>query len=753
MRKSTGALAALAITLGILPANAAVPAARSIRVMARFEGEIPRAIAGLDVLYRFESVPAIVADATPAAIRALEADPRLAWIEPDAPIEFLLDTATRVTRARGIWEGDDAIEVGGDVIDGSGIGIAIVDSGVDGTHPDFAGRMGGSYQVTPAGMVPVPNSTNLANSHGTHVAGIAAGSGAASDGRYTGVAPGATVYGFNIFQGTLSFAAITFDWILSNPQDPPIRVVNNSWRCTPNTCRHPFNGDGSLHRQLATELTEHGIVVTWAAGNEMGDGDIATLSAEATNPAPGIISVANYKDSDTTSRNRCLSSSSSWGSSADPTTWPDVAAPGRSITSTWATAPSDGDGTAGGRNPVTGEKTYNDQTGTSMAAPHVAGIAALMLQTNPSLTPAEVEYLIKRTATPLTGSESPPSDRTGCDIAYVKADPAHPWTGANYAAGHGLVDARAAVTDAIGFAGVPVAPPVEPLPEGFVVSRPGVEADRTLYLTGDTAMTETYPDADIPRVRVLGPTDKIVHTSGVLSGVTFDALKVDVFLGSTAEGGDFFSIMGTTTFVATVERITSLGDAELLHEFTSRNLPVRTLGPIHRDYEIKLTEPVTFGEGERIRLTLSIIAFPWLGVSPPINGTWDVYTEGFTPSRVVLGSVVDRPDPGSRAACERRKDCAMVDALHPYEGLSCAEAIGFRLSWTGPAGSMLLFNCDGAVTACPIVGEPGTVGSCETDALVASTTDDHGAFCTYVLPDGGRGGSGRCFALTPIPDA
>lgn len=750
------------IALGsTLPASASAPAPH-LDLIATFDTSVPASLTrlpGLEVRYEFRNAPSVLVSATPEAARDLMDLPELSLLELDAPIEPTLDTATVVTRARGVWEGASKIEVDGEKIDGTGVGIAIVDTGIDGLHPDLVSRMAGNWQVTFAGPVPAPNSTSPISSHGTHVAGIAAGTGAASQGRFTGVAPDASLYGFSVFQGTVSTAAIAFDWILTNgaSQDPPIRIVNNSWRCTPNACNHVFNpeGDGErLHTRLARQMATDGIAITWAVANEKGDGDIATTTPESTLQTPGIIGVANYKDGDTTSRNMCLSSSSSWGSSSDPTTWPDVAAPGRSIMSTWATAPSDGAGNPGGRNPVTGERTYNEQSGTSMAAPHVAGVAALMLEAEPSLTPAEIEYILKQTATPLTGTDAPLDDQTGCGIDYVRADPSHPWTPANYAAGHGLIDARAAVEMAIDFPGIPSeAPDLEPLTDDFVVSRPGIGADQTLYLSGEDAFTTEYPDSSAPRVRMLGPSDRVIHTTAPLDETTFEALQVDVFLGSTAEGGDFFSIIGRTDFVATVDRVAPNGGSTLIHEFSSRNIPVRTLAPIHRDYRIMFEEPVTIQQGERIRLTLSVIVFPWLGVQPAVNEHWNVYSEGHTPSRIALGSIVERPDPQTRAGCERRKDCAMVDELHPYEGLSCAAGIGFRLTWSGPVGSSLIFNCDGAVTTCTVVGTPGETGTCETDAPTASTTDDHGSFCTYVLPDGGRGGKGRCMAINPIPNA
>ena len=84
-----------------------------------------------------------------------------------------------------------------------------------------------------------------------------------------------------------------------------------------------------------------------------------------------------------------------------------------------------------------GSNEYATLSGTSMAAPHIAGIVAQMLQANPNLTPAQVEDILEDTARPIT---------TG---AAYHADPANPTTGTSFDKGHGLVDAEAAVAEAL----------------------------------------------------------------------------------------------------------------------------------------------------------------------------------------------------------------------------------------------------------------------------------------------------------------
>lgn len=753
------------LVLTVAPARAAAPAAaarvepglmhlfKPATVMVRFRSQIPsERIVGLSVGYRFNALPAISGVATPAAVRALATRDDVAFIEADKPVVLDLDTATVASRARDVWapvSGEPLRDSAGNVVDGRGVGIAIVDSGLDGTHPDFQvpGKVAGNYRVTPAGMVPMEYSSNATSAHGTHVAGIAAGNGLASGEKYRGVASGASLYGFEMDTLTVNMSAIAFDWIITNgaSQTPPIRVVNNSWHCEPTLCDHPLNAD-LLHRKLASKMAESGIVVTWSAGNNGGDGDVSRTNPEATNRTPGIIGVANYKDEETGTRDACLSSSSSWGTSLDATTWPDVSAPGRSVWSTWGIIWQSANGSPTTRNPVTGANTYRVQTGTSMSAPHVAGIVALMLQANPALTPAEAEYIVKQTSTPLVGSP----ELAGCGIDYINADPSHPWNGANYAAGHGLVDARAAVELADGFAGIPAAPAVEPIPDDFIVSDPSIIADSTRYLAHETSLTETYPDADVSRVQVMSPDSTLSFTSGAFgSDEVFDALKADLFLGTSSEQGSVAGgYAGVIVLRAQVYRVNDDGD-ELIAERETRNYPANTLAPVHRKLIFDLEEPLHLASDDRIRVEVRLLGDPYYGVPPGVNLIGALYTESFTPSRLIFGTKTARPDPESRAGCERRRDCAMVDATHPMEGVVCDASTPFQLEWTGPVGSTLIYNCDGVTYTCPVLAEdPGrTDGTCRSTVTVHSTTGDLSAFCTYRMPDGSRGGSGRCYAL------
>jgi subtilisin family serine protease len=180
-------------------------------------------------------------------------------------------------------------------------------------------------------------------------------------------------------------------------------------------------------------MVADGIVVSWAAGNDGGDGSADAVNPYAKNPTRGVLSVANYDDTGDATRDGSLDPSSSRGRATDPNRedWPDVAAPGTNIISTGAkTGTIVPTGTE-----ISYEPYYTTATGTSMASPAVCGVAALLLQANPSLTPADVEDVLEDHAHQFT-----------TDGGYV-ADPNNSTTGTNFGAGHGLVDAIASLAD------------------------------------------------------------------------------------------------------------------------------------------------------------------------------------------------------------------------------------------------------------------------------------------------------------------
>jgi subtilisin family serine protease len=252
---------------------------------------------------------------------------------------------------------------------GAGVTVAVLDSGVKLDHPDFAGRIAESKDFTGVD----PSGEDLAG-HGTHVAGTVLGSGAASNGKYVGVAPGATLINGRVCDATggcqESAIIAGMEWAA-----PRARIVNMSLG------GGPTDGDDPMSRALNSLSAEHGTLFVAAAGNA---GEIETVGTPAA--ADDALAVASVTKQD------AMSPFSSRGPRLlDHATKPDVAAPGSDIVS--ARAP----GTlAGDVGPI--DDFYNQISGTSMATPHVAGAAALLAQQHPDWRARELKRALMSTA-------------------------------------------------------------------------------------------------------------------------------------------------------------------------------------------------------------------------------------------------------------------------------------------------------------------------------------------------------------------
>ena len=413
----------------------------------------------------FSEVDAAYATGTAGQVRGLQADPDVVYLEDDATLGFFDSThrhATRVEAVQSQIYGGKYRDANDRILTGEGIGVAVIDSGIDGNHPDLRDHVKRNFKVVCATPALVwaedqPNAgqcysvhfqeatdTDTSGGHGTHVSGIVAGDGTASGGHFKGIAAGVGLYGFSVGEGiSVNFlqAASAFQWILDNHDEvtPKIRVINNSWGCI-GGCE--FDPESLITKQVNKSI-DAGITVLFAAGNDgAGDHTGATdsMSGHAKNPKPGLISVANYDDGESGDRDGTLDAGSSRGLASNTATHPDLSAPGAYITSACTHGkPVCNSGPEPGWQPY-----YAAIGGTSMATPHVAGTVALLLQADPTLTPAQIEDLLEDTAHPFAANAGAPG-------AYV-ADPANPTTGTSFDKGHGLLDAQAAV-EALGLVG------------------------------------------------------------------------------------------------------------------------------------------------------------------------------------------------------------------------------------------------------------------------------------------------------------
>ena len=448
--------------------------------------------AGLTVGLDLPGANAVYAFGVAHRINALADSPLVTYLENSGVEEIANSTGTWASRARTLYEDTGGLDIrvgdpfGPGYVDGSRVGVAVVDSGVDATHPDLrwagfptetdpkvilnfkvhcttpalaqgtAGAMPGQC-FGPVAMQDVPDS-DTTSGHGTHVAGIVAGNGTASDSdgdpsttgdrMFRGTAPGAKLYGFGTGEGLsviILNAVGAFQWILDNgaSQNPPIKVVTNSWGGS------GYYDPDSVVNKLADKLVDQGITVLFAAGNSGGDGSASADNCEdltgtfnppctsdtGNNPKKGVIQVANYDDGGTGTRDAMLDGSSSRGMATNQATWPDVSAPGALITSTCK---------ANSAVCPTGPDTayvpfYGTISGTSMATPHVAGIVAMLYQINPDITPAEVEERLEDTAHKFAFG-GPYVDDTANDGTDTSS----------FDKGHGLADARLAVLRELG---------------------------------------------------------------------------------------------------------------------------------------------------------------------------------------------------------------------------------------------------------------------------------------------------------------
>ncbi|MBB2942727.1 type VII secretion-associated serine protease mycosin [Actinoplanes lutulentus] len=263
---------------------------------------------------------------------------------------------------------------------GAGVTVAVIDTGVDAAHPDLAGKVLAGYDV----LNGKAGGTTDANGHGTHVAGII-GAVTGNGVGVSGVAPDAKILPVRVFgangAGYMSDVVEGIVWAT----DHGANVINMSLGSTTKL---------SALSDAVAYARGKGVTVVAAAGNEREDGSPISYPAADT----GVIAVAATDSADR------------YGSYSNAGSYVDVAAPGSNIVSTYPTALTGGE--------------YAAMSGTSMAAPQVAAVAALLEAYQPALNPSQIEKILEASAVDLGAA--------GFDYNY----------------GNGRVDAVAALTAA-----------------------------------------------------------------------------------------------------------------------------------------------------------------------------------------------------------------------------------------------------------------------------------------------------------------
>ena len=399
----------------------------------------------------FKGIGVVIANATKSQIAAVRTQSGVTYVEGGAqPIELFQETSNTATR--GAEAASTLTGANGSPLTGKGVSVAVIDSGVDPTHPYFKEADGSSAVVAnlkalceplteTCSVQRLPNfvdtDTLSVGGHGTHVSGIVAGrpTTLTDGGKLQGAAPGAKLVSISTGAGIVILGADSaLNWVLENHAAPcgagvpaatcpPIKVTNNSYGPTGGGEFDPESATVKLQRALAAQ----GVVTVWAAGNDGGDGSASLTNPPGQDPTGGILSVASFYDQDTGTRDGTVSEYSSRGLSSDASTWPDISAPGENITSSCRLYLAI---CATGLDPRNGPGlldigTFNTISGTSMAAPHIAGIVAQLFQAKPSATPADIERALKVSAYKYTdgaGYQSGPLGTTSYDKGYGLVD-------------------------------------------------------------------------------------------------------------------------------------------------------------------------------------------------------------------------------------------------------------------------------------------------------------------------------------------
>lgn len=306
-------------------------------------------------------------------LAALEADPRVAFVSEDRPVEAFGKPGSGSSGAtqplQTVPTGIARIGATAGPNKGAGVTVAVIDTGIDLAHPDLAANI-----VANKSCITGKKNGNDDNGHGSHVAGTIAALDNAIG--VVGVAPQAKLAAVKVLnaQGSGSWSSIIcgLDWVAANAATYGIKVANMSLGGSGSSDNDCGNVNGDALHQAICRTRDAGVTIVVAAGNSSApagssvpaayDDAVITVSAlaDSDGAAGGLGAATSYGADDT------FATFSNYGPEVD------LGAPGVNIRSTWK----------GG--------SYNTESGTSMATPHVAGAAALYLAAHPGASWTDV---------------------------------------------------------------------------------------------------------------------------------------------------------------------------------------------------------------------------------------------------------------------------------------------------------------------------------------------------------------------------
>jgi serine protease AprX len=404
--------ALLAPTASIEGSNRVHGRSTHARKMAQGKGST-----GMDVLVRFKQVPGLAARSLVHGLggterRKLGASSR--WLSVRMPANRVAALADSQSVENVVIDAPvgTSMEISREAVNepvaplpeaafkGAGVTIAVVDSGVA-QHPDMQTLTAVVDAVGNPVPVAAPPSTSIdPYGHGTHVAGIMVGTGASSQGRMAGVAPQASLVSVRVLddigRGMASDVLAGLQWIQDHKAEHGIRVVNLS-------LGHPVveAAEDDPLVEAVDALWEGGLVVVCSAGNRGQYGHV-TITSPCNSRNVITVGAANTHGTASLEDDTITTYSSRGPTGFDLFAKPDIVAPGnrivsvRSAGSLMDVALPDRRVAADPSNPLV--QDYFEMSGTSMASPIVAATAALMIEQDPSLTPASVKARLMMSA-------------------------------------------------------------------------------------------------------------------------------------------------------------------------------------------------------------------------------------------------------------------------------------------------------------------------------------------------------------------